>query len=90
MMRVRALLALVCCLVLACSKSEKRVVSPCDTAPLVGLIKQHPVHVLCGAADVVAGAEAICDSTFEESWKTFEPRDLYDRTNPRKGQCRDP
>ena len=75
---------LVCCLVLACSKREKAAVSPCDTAPLAGLIKEHPIHVLCGAADIIPGAKAICDSTFEEPWKTFEPRHLYDRVDPEK------
>lgn len=79
-MHVRALMVLMCCLVLACSKSEKKTVSTCETAPIAELISQHPVYVLCGAADVVAGASVVCDSTFEESWQTFEPRDLADRT----------
>lgn len=80
-MRVRTFLAIVCCLVLACSKGEKKAVSPCSTAPLAKLIQQHPVHVLCAAADVVPGAHVVCDSTFEESWETFAPEDLVDDTD---------
>jgi hypothetical protein len=80
-MRVRTFLAVVCCLVLACSKGEKKAVSPCRTAPLADLIKQHPVHVLCAAADVVPGAAVICDSTFRESWETFEPEELADHAD---------
>lgn len=80
-MCARVFLAVLCCLCLACAKGEKKTASPCARAPLAGLIQQHPIHVLCGAADVVPGAQVICDSTFEESWQTFEPEDLTKRTD---------
>lgn len=93
-MHLRVLIVFAACVVVACSnRDEKKVTtqgvpasasSPCDSAPLADLIQQHPVHVLLGASDFVPGATAICDSTFEDSWSTFEPEHLPDRTTPEK------
>lgn len=79
-MRTRAVLAVLCCFILSCSKGER----PCDDPSLAGLIQQHPVHVLCGAADVLPDANVIADSTMELGWDTFEPEHLVDRVNREK------
>lgn len=82
-MRSRVLIALFCALAFACSKSEKRAASPCDAEPLAGLVAQHPIHVLCGAADVVPEARIVADSALGD-WDSFEPGHLVDRVDPVK------
>jgi|SRR5688572_16181057 hypothetical protein len=85
-MRWHAWIAIACCVVLACSKPEEKHASRpappsasiCDSVPLADLIRQHPIHVILGAADVVEGTPAISDSTYAD-WLTFEPEHLVER-----------
>jgi hypothetical protein len=81
-MRDRLLIATICCLVFGCSKEAGKTASPCDAPPLAGLIAEYPVHVLFGAADFVAGASAIADSTFGEVWQIDPPDYLAEHREP--------
>ena len=74
--------ACACAVVLSCSEGQqvRAPIRGCaDSAPLVDLKTTHGIVLLVAAADIVAGADSICDAVLPEFWQTYEPEQMTDR-----------
>ncbi len=77
--------ACACAVVLSCSEGQqaRAPIRGCTDSPSLSDLKAtHGIVMLVAAADVVAGADSICDAVLPEFWRTEEPEHLADNVSP--------